>query len=344
MSETATEQPASDTASVVQPRGRSSTWLLAFVLCALVAVLNHVASLKDREVYQNYYSSVGSCDGLACMLVSDDVRSPVFLSLIVIGQRAGLEFNLIFTLISVSSILLFTAALRKTGEQAADLRFVLISLGLGTWLYLIQVKLFLAVALYLYSRVCRRRWARIALLIASVLTHESLLFFLALDFLWRPREWRLSIRSLALLAIFATLLIVYLGAASNIFLNVVEKVQQYNQYAAQGDVPAMSRMSPFAAFFFMFGLIGLLRLRLAPGGAVDVAQLKAAIWMFLPWVVLMVFASNALFAVRLSELALLHALLVVPIARDYRLPSRLLLLVFATAFGALTFVRDVLFG
>jgi hypothetical protein len=343
MSDIAAEQPAG-TASVEQRRERGSMWLLVFVLCALVAVLNHVADLKDREVYQNYYNSVGSCDGLACMLISDDVRSPVFLSLIVLGQRTGLEFDLIFTLISVSSICLFAAALRGTRWDMADLRFVFISLALGTWLYLIQVKLFLAVALYLYSKSRRRRWVRIALVIASVLTHESMLFFLALDFLWRPREWRLSIRSLALLAIFATLLMVSLGAASNIFLNVVEKIQQYNEYAGQGDVPEMSRLSPFAAFFFMFGLIGLLRLRVAPGGTTNVGQLKAAIWMFLPWAVLMVFASNAVFAVRLSELALLHALLVVPIAGNYRLPSRLLLLVFATTFGALTFVRDVLFG
>jgi len=343
MSDIASEEPVRTT-TVARRGQRSGMWLLVFLLCALVAVLNHVAALKDREVYQNYYESVGSCDGLACMLISDDVRSPVFLSLIVLGQRAGLEFNLIFTLISVSSIILFAAALRRTRLDRADLRFVLISIGLGTWLYLIQVKLFLAVALYLYSKSCRRRSTRIALIIASVLTHESMLFFLALDFLWRPREWRLSIRSLALLAIFATALMVSLGAASNIFLNVAEKIQQYNEYAGQGDVPAMSRLSPFAAFFFMFGLIGLLRLRVAPGGAMDVARLKAAIWMFLPWALLMVFASNAVFAVRLSELALLHALLVVPIGGDYRMPSRLLLLVFATTFGALTFVRDVLFG
>jgi len=262
----------------------------------------------------------------------------------VVGQRAGLDFNLVFTLISVTSIFLFAAALRGAREQAADLRFVLISIGLGTWLYLIQVKLFLAVALYLYSKICRRRWLRIALIIASVLTHESMLFFLALEVLWRPREWRLSVRSLVVLAIFATLLIVYLGAASNIFFNVAEKIQQYNEYAAQGDVPAMSRLSPFAAFFFMFGLIGLLRLRVAPGGAMNVSHLKSTIWMFLPWIVLMVFADNAVFATRLSELALLHALLYVPVASDYRLPSRLLLLVFATTFGALTFVRDVLFA
>jgi hypothetical protein len=343
MSDIASEQPVA-TPPVAQRRQRSSIWLLVFALCALVAVLNQVAVLKDREVYQNYYESVGSCDGLACMLISDDVRSPVFLSLIVLGQRTGVDFNLIFTLISVSSICVFAAALRGMHLEKADLRFVFISLALGTWLYLIQVKLFLAVALYLYSKSRRRRWLRVALVIASVLTHESMLFFLVLDFLWRPREWRLSMRSLALLAIFATLLMVSLGAASNIFLNVAEKIQQYNEYAGQGEVPPMSRLSPFAAFFFMFGLIGLLRLRVAPDGAVDATQLKAAIWMFLPWALLMVFASNAVFAVRLSELALLHALLVVPITGDYRMPSRLLLLVFATTFGALTFVRDVLFG
>ncbi|HET9447961.1 MAG TPA: hypothetical protein VFO35_16975, partial [Steroidobacteraceae bacterium] len=160
----------------------------------------------------------------------------------------------------------------------------------------------------------------------------------------QPRSWRISFGSLTLLMVLAALLLVYLGTDSNVFVSALERIKHYKEIAAQGEVPSMSRLSPFSAFFLMLGAIGLLRLRVSSAGTARALQLKAAAWMFLPWVMVMIFASNAVFALRLAELALLHALLVVPLGNDYRLPSRLLLLAFAAMFGALTFVRDVLFG
>jgi hypothetical protein len=314
------------------------------VLCGFIAVLNHVVDLKDREAYQNFYAALSSCEGAACLLMTDDVRSPIFLSLLILGQRAGLDFNLLFTLISVASLWLFAVAMRVLRDDHGDLRFVLISLALGSWLYLIQVKLFLALALYMYGRTRRQQWLRIMLAVAAVLTHESMLFFIALYWLWQPRKWRISFGSLTLFMLLAALLIVYLSTASNVFVSAFERIQHYNEIAAGGEVPSMSRLSPFSAFLLMLGAIGLLRLRLPGAATISTQQLKASAWLFLPWVVFMIFASNAVFALRLAELALLHVLLVLPLGHDYRLPSRLLLLVFATAFGALTFVRDVLFG
>lgn len=337
-------EPALAGARRIARRGapRRTLPFIVAMLCGFIAVLNHVVDLKDREAYQNFYAALSSCEGTACLLMTDDVRSPIFLSLLILGQRAGLEFNLLFTLISIASLCLFAAAMRVLRDDHGDLRFVLISLALGSWLYLIQVKLFLALALYMYGRTRRRQWLRITLAVAAVLTHESMLFFIALYWLWQPRKWRISFGSLMLFMLLAALLILYLSTASNVFVSAFERIRHYNEIAAGGEVPSMSRLSPFSAFFLMLGAIGLLRLRIS--ATVSTQQLKACAWLFLPWVVFMIFASNAVFALRLAELALLHALLVLPLGHDYRLPSRLLLLVFATTFGALTFVRDVLFG
>lgn len=324
-------------------RPRLAILLHGLLICAFVIMMNQVFELKDREVYKNFYGSLDSCQWLGCFLISDSVRSPIFLTLILWGQRLGLSFDVIFTLISLLSVGLATKAFRESADPAASSRFALVSITLGIWLYLIQVKLFLAVALYLYSLGRSRRWLRIALAVAAVLTHESIIFFIALHFLWRPSEFRFSLRSAAVLLALVALLAIYLGESSNVFLSSLQRIQKYNEYAAVGEVPTMSRVGPYSVLFLLFGMIGLFRLKLNHQGAISKFQLKVFLWMFMPWIVFMIFAANAVYATRLSELALLHALLVVPLASSYRFPSRLALLIFALTFGLLTLLRDVIF-
>lgn len=316
--------------------------LHGFAAGLFIIAMNVLFELKDRWIYEYFYASLNNCEWLGCFLISDAVRSPVFLSLIIGGHRLGLDFNVTFTLISLLSITLFTKGVRDLADPMANSRYLLVSMTLGVWLYLIQVKLFLAVALYLYSMGRPSRWQRILFAIAAVLTHESIMFFIGLHFLWRPSEFRISMRSMLVLGTIVVLLVVYLGASSNVLVSTLYKIQAYNTYAETGEVPTMSRIGPFSLLILTFGMIGLLRLKISPTGSVNKLELKSMCWMFLPWVILMVFAGNEVFAIRLSELALLHALLFVPMTPGYAYPSRIGLVLFAATFGMLTLVRDVI--
>lgn len=338
----ATIAPAQPPATVAGRKSNLALTVLFLLLCGFIALMNQVAELKDRDIYVYYYDSLDSCEALGCLLISDDVRSPIFLSIIILGHRLGLSLEIVFTLISTFSLYLFTRGVRDSLGAEATARYTLITLGLGTWLYLIQVKLFLAVGLYVYARARPERWLRIVLTVASVLTHESILFFIALYYAWQPKELRISMRSAIILAVLGAVLLAYLGASTNVFLSSLQRIQKYNEYAAAGVVPTLSRLGLFSASFFLFGLVSIIRMKVSARGTISWLQLKTMVWMFLPWTLLMVFASNAVFAIRLAELALLQALLVVPIGTDYRLPSRIALLLFCAGFGALTFVRDVL--
>jgi hypothetical protein len=323
-------------------RSRASILLQTLVISVFVIVMNQVFELKDREVYEYYFESLGACQWVGCFLISDSVRSPVFLSLIIGGQRIGLDFDLTFTFISLLSVFIFARSMRALPDPMAGARMGIISIALGVWLYLIQVKLFLAIALCLAGAVAQRRWLRIVLLIASVLTHESIAFFIVLQFLWRPSDFRIGVRGMIVIGIIVALLATYLGATSNVFLSAIERWQRYNVYVEVGDVPTMSRVGMYSILMLAFGMISLFRFRPTDRGTVSFDELKILVWMFLPWLVFMVFAGNAVFATRLSELALLHTLLVMPFAANFLYASRISLLTFALTFGLLTLVRDVL--
>jgi hypothetical protein len=340
--EVVTAEGAPDLDPVGRRRSNRIIWLHGLAVCVFIVVMNQAFELKDRSVYEHFFGSLDSCQWLGCFLISDSVRSPVFLSLIIGGQRLGLSFDMVFTLISLLSVALFARAFRDSTDPAASSRFALISLTLGAWLYLIQVKLFLALALYLFAQGRSHRWVRIALIVASVLTHESMMFLIALHFLWRPSEFRISIRSIAILGTLVAMIAIYFGATSNVLVSTLYKIQRYNEFSASGDVPAMSRVGMFSALMLLFGMVGLLGFKFAGPGRVSIFQIKVIAWMYLPWVLLMVFAANEVFAIRLAELALIHAFLVIPLAASYRYPSRVALLLFAITFGLLTLIKDVI--
>jgi hypothetical protein len=322
--------------------GNPGTLIQVALWSCLILVLNQVAELKDREVYRLFYESAGSCEGLECVLISAEVRSPIFLSLLLAGQRLGVDFDLLFTLISLFSLWLAAWAMMRTaGDDLADARFTLMSLTFGTWLYLIQVKLFLGIALYLLARQRQKTWQRVALVIAAVVTHETILLVVLLDYLWRPMTVRSAARVGFAFTVLAVMLFAFLGEATNVVATAVERIDHYNQLVAEGGVSSIPRLSILSALLFLFGLSGLLPLRRAFTGAVDKVQLKSAVWMFLPWFIFLALAGSEIFAIRLSELALLHAFWVVKLAPDYTYPSRLAALAVAVGFGAFTFVRDV---
>jgi hypothetical protein len=337
------EALATPSAGALASTSRQSILRQSLLIGVFIIVMNYFFELKDRLVYENFYSSLNSCQWLGCFLISDAVRSPIFLSLIIGGHRLGLGFDVTFTLISLLGLVLATRAFRDSNDPMMSTRFALISITFGAWLYLIQIKLFLALALYLLSVGRSRRWLRITLAVAAVLTHESIVFFIGLHFLWRPSDFRLSLRSIAVLGGLVALLAIYLGASSNVFVSALYKIQRYNEYAQTGEVPSMARVGSYSLLMLLFGMIGFFRMRISPSGGIDVFQLKVLLWMFLPWFVFLVFASNELYAIRLSELAVVHTLLVVPLAQNYFYPSRIGLLIFALTFGLLTFVRDVIF-
>lgn len=325
-------------------RSRTSILFQALGIAVFVILMNALFELKDREIYRNFYGSLDSCQWAGCFLISNAVRSPIFLSLIIGGHRLGFSFDVTYTMISLLGVLLLTRAMYALPDTSSSTRVALISITLGTWLYLIQVKLFLAVALYLYARTRDQRWQKIAFAVASILTHESIMFFMALQFFWRPSEFRVSLRALLVLGALVALIVIYLGATSNVFLSALQRIQRYNEYAEVGVVPAMSRVGMYSVLTLLFAMIGLFRFRPTERGNISLHELKLLLWMFLPWLVFMALAFNELYAIRLSELAILHTLLVIPLASSYRYPSRLALLIFALTFGMLTLLRDVLFA
>jgi hypothetical protein len=250
----------------------------------------------------------------------------------------------VFTLISLVSLVLFATGVRAETGGEANGRFFLISLALGTWLYLIQVKLFLAIALYMYARSLGSRAARVAVGILAVLTHESVFVLMLLFWIWKPADLRVRPATIAILGVLGAVLFWYFGDTANVLWSTIERVRMYNDLSQRGAVPTVSRTGLFSALFLLFGLIGLLRLRAYGSELLRVDRIKSVLWMFLPWLILMILASNELFAIRLAELALLHAMIVVPAGRQALAPSRIALLVFSMVLGGLVFFRDVLFA
>jgi hypothetical protein len=308
-------------------------WL---IVCLAIVTLNVTADLKDRELYRVYYTSLDVCDGLACLLVSDDLRSPVFLGLIVAAHRFGIGIDVLFIAVSLLGASLLANALRQSPEGQASSRFLLISLALGTWIYLIQVKLFLAIALYLAAHARKHTWVRAALMLAAVLTHESILFLIALHYLWQPSRFAINARWVAAIAVLVAGLVAFVGATTNVVETSMERIAHYNELVSQGEVTSISRTSIVAGLLLLFGLTGV---GLNVFGR---ASLKTMTWMMLPWLVFMALAANEVFALRLSALALLHALLVVPMALWPGHPARLSLVLVTATFGAVTLVKDVL--
>ncbi len=322
-----------------------SVLLQVAVWSFLILALNQIIELKDREIYRLFYESVGSCSGLECLLISVHVRSPIFLSLLVAGERMGFNFDVLFSLISLFSLWLAAwAMMRKVDDQSAAARFTLMSLTFGPWLYLIQVKLFLGLALFLVARQSIKTSHRVAFTVASVLTHETILLVVLLDYLWKPTNVRTAIKAGFVLLVLAALLVAFLGETTNIFATAIERIGHYRDLVAQGEVSSIPRISVISGLLLLFALSYLLSLKGALSGVVEKARFKSAVWMFIPWFIFLAFASSEIFAIRLSELALLHAFWVVQLARDYTYPSRLALLVVATGFGTLTFLRDVVVG
>src|SRR5687768_4837105 len=77
--------------------GGNSLNLQIAIVCLFIAVMNQIAELKDRDVYEHFYGLLDGCTGLGCLLVSEHVRSPIFRSIIVFGHRLGVSFDLLFT-------------------------------------------------------------------------------------------------------------------------------------------------------------------------------------------------------------------------------------------------------
>jgi|SRR5882672_629026 len=324
-----------------QSRGLLPTLILLILACALILFMNQAFPLRDRLIYEYYFDSLDTCSGVACLLISDSVRSPIFLSILILGRRVGLSLDVVFSIISIISLVLFFVGVRASARRSDLVRLLLVSIALGPYLYLIQVKLFLAIGLYLFSLSRKGRFGQVTIAIASILTHESIVFFMVLDYLWKMRGIRIDLKTAALVLLAGCLLLVWLGDVANVFWSALSKVQQYNEYAATGEVPPLARVGPFSALFLLLGLIGLLKVQNRTGPPSG-ERIKEVLWMFLPWVALMIFASNALIAIRLAELALLHALLVAPVGRLPLGAIRLSLFLFALTFGGLTLVRDVL--
>lgn len=319
-----------------KPDDRSACLLIhAALLCALVAILNFAIELKDREIYRLYFDALDTCDGLACLLISDDLRSPVFLSLLIGAHRLGISLDALFAGVSAFSIATIARSLQHTNATTAATRFLYLTLFLGVWLYLIQVKLCLAVALYLASGAASRRWLRVALIALSVLVHESILFVLLLAWLWHSPKLSASALRLALPFALLGLLSIAVLHSLGVLEAAWQRVEHYNELVSVGDVPAIARTSAVSALLLGVAATGVL---LHLNGELS---LKLLGWMAVPWLTLIAFANNEVFALRLSELALLHLLLVVPLSRKTLAVGRVSFAVLGVLFGGLVFVKDV---
>ncbi len=328
-------------------RVRGADWSVVFLTAVSVlgiVVMNQIFDLKDREIYRYYFASIDSCRAVACLFISDDVRSPVFLSLLIAAQRLGLSVDMAFSLISSASLLMFFAGIRAMSGSSAPMRLLLISICLGTWLYLIQVKLFLAVALYIFSRMRSGNIQRVGLAVAAVLTHETVIVLMVLDFAWNARSFRINFRVLLLLSLAAFVLVLSLGDAANVVLSGLERLRRYQEFSSRGEVPELSRFGMQAVLLLLFGMIGLLRVERGRVGGWGALQVREKIWMFLPWAFAMIFARNAVIATRIAELVLLHCLIAGPVGRHWLSSVRIAVFLFAVVFGALTLVRDVVFA
>jgi hypothetical protein len=305
------------------------------LLCALVLALNFALDLKDREVYRLYFDALDSCEGLACLAISDDLRSPVFLGLLIGSHKLGVGLDTLFAAISIFSVATIARSLNARADDAAALRFLHITLFLGVWLYLIQVKLCLAVALYLASRTTPRASLRVALMVLAILVHESILFLMLLAIVWCPPALNRRNIRLAL----PIVLTVLLAAAALHSLGVVEtawqRVEHYRDLVSAGDVPSISRTGGVSVLLLCIAVAGLLLHLFGE------FPLKVAAWMALPWLTFMALAGNEVFALRLSALTLLHLLLVVPLSRRPAAADRALLSLIGIAFGTLVFIKDI---
>jgi hypothetical protein len=308
-------------------------WLVA---CVAIFTLNYTFELKDREIYRLYYDSLQSCEGWACLLISDDLRSPVFLGLVIGAQRLGIDINLLFSSIAAFSVTVIALSLRRLPQGHAGTRFLLISLALGAWIYLIQVKLCLGVALYLLAQSRRTAGWRIALTIAALLTHESVALLVVLQMMWETGHARRWLRPALAATVVVVLLLAFSGEGVNVLQSGWERVVHYNELMAQGEVHPISRLSVVSALMLAF---------LMAGAVLNVfghLPLKGFVWLAMPWLAFLALAWNEVFALRISALVLMHAMLVVPLSARRGSPATLGMLLVALLFGAFALTKDVL--
>jgi len=258
------------------------------------------------------------------------------LSLILGAHRIGIGIDVLFACISLGSTALIANALQTLDPDRPATRFLLISAALGTWLYLIQIKLCLAIALFLAAQAASRQAVRMVLLLLAVLTHETVLFLLLLHYLWRPSlDWRGSI-SVASAALLMGALLALIPEVSNVVGSSLERLSHYNELASTGEVGSISRTSFIAALMLTFAVAGWLL------NAFRRVSLKTAGWMSMPWLLLTLLAFNEVLALRLAALALLHVLVVVPVLGGRWHPWRFSLVSASAAIGLFAFYKDVL--